>query len=109
MADAQGPRGGTWNNDGVILFATALTDGLFRVPAAGRQIAPVTKVDASTNENGHFWPQFLPDGHHFLYVVRSSKRDNSGIYLGSLDSWESKLLLQTNSGARYAPLGIYCS
>ena len=105
LADVQTSRGGTWSKDGVILFAPAYSGGLFRVSAAGGEVTPVTKLDAARNESGHYWPQFLPDGRHFLYLARSSKRETTGIYLGSLDSAESKMLVQSDAGARYAPPG----
>jgi dipeptidyl aminopeptidase/acylaminoacyl peptidase len=34
----------------------------------------------------HTWPQFLPDGHHFLYRAYGPNSASTGIYLGSLDS-----------------------
>jgi len=104
-ADVQTNRGGTWSKDGVILFAPAFGGALSRVSAAGGEITPVTKLDASRNQNGHFWPHFLPAGHHFLYLARSSKKETTGIYVGSLDSAESKMLVQSDAGARYAPPG----
>jgi serine/threonine protein kinase len=105
LADVQTSRGGTWGKDGVILFAPAFSGGLFRVSAAGGEVTQVTKLDASRNESGHYWPHFLPDGRHFLYLARSSKRETTGIYIGSLDSAESKMLVQSDAGARYAPPG----
>src|SRR4030095_13164586 len=105
LADVQTNRGGTWNKDGVILFAGAFSGGLFRVSAAGGEVTPVTKLDTSRNQNGHFWPQFLPDGRHFLYLGRSSKKETTGIYLGPLDSGESKMLVQSDAGAKYASPG----
>jgi hypothetical protein len=35
-------------------------------------------------ENSHRWPHFLPDGRHFLFTIRSSIKDNTGLYIGSL-------------------------
>jgi serine/threonine protein kinase/Tol biopolymer transport system component len=102
LADAQANRGGTWNRDGVILFAPDLRGGLSRISSNGGAVTPVTKVDAALNQSGHFWPHFLPDGHHFIYLARSSKKENNGIYIGSLDSGESKLLVQADAGAMYA-------
>src|SRR4029453_15526652 len=65
----------------------------------------VTKLDVSLNQSGHFWPHFLPDGRHFLYLARSSKKETTGIYVGSLDSAETRMLVQSDAGARYAPPG----
>ena len=54
---------------------------------------------------GHNWPCFLPDGRHFIYLGRSSQRENSAIYVGSIDSKESKVLLNSEASAAYAPPG----
>jgi len=41
-----------------------------------------------------------------LYLARSAKRDNTGIYVGTLDSKEQKLLVNADSSAVYAPPGF---
>ena len=109
--DAQPPRaiastdsttegGGSWSAGGVILF-TVLRSGLFSVPAAGGQVTPATRLDQSTQEVAHRWPQFLPDGRHFLFFVDSVRPDRVGTYLGSLDSPEKTQLIDVP--AVYAP------
>jgi serine/threonine protein kinase/Tol biopolymer transport system component len=105
LCDAPEPRGGTWNADGVILFAPKVADALYRVPAAGGTPVPVTTLDRSRKEDSHYHPQFLPDGRHFLYHAYNPQRENTGIYVGSLDSKETKLLLNTDVSAEYAPPG----
>ena len=72
------------NLDGVILFGSH-ADGLYRVPAAGGAVTPVTTLDASRQEIRHMFPSFLPNGRHFLYLVESAQRQHTGIYVGSLD------------------------
>jgi hypothetical protein len=69
--DAPSPRGGTWNQDGVIVFNPSghLSGGLYRVSAAGGTPTRVTTPDASHGVNSHRWPMFLPDGKHFLYLA----------------------------------------
>lgn len=97
--------GGTWNRDGVILFSTGLSSSIFRVPSAGGSATPVTSVDASQQAIAHAWPYFLPDGKHFLYTMIASNPENSGIYVGSLDSKDTKLILKAHSSGLYAPQG----
>ncbi|TAK16684.1 MAG: serine/threonine protein kinase, partial [Acidobacteria bacterium] len=65
ICDAPGFTGGTWNAQGVVLFGTPT--GILRVSAEGGTPENVTKVEA--DETGHFWPRFLPDGQHYLYVT----------------------------------------
>src|SRR5579872_2670951 len=78
------PVGGSWNRDGVIIFGST-SAGLWRVPAAGGKPVPLTVLDASRHERQHELPEFLPDGHHFLYLSISNIPEESGIFIGSLD------------------------
>jgi eukaryotic-like serine/threonine-protein kinase len=104
ICDALGV-GGAWNRDGVILFSPENSTGLYRVSASGGNPVPVTLLDQSRNETSHRWPVFLPDGNHFLYLAQSSQGENTAIYVGSLDSKETKRLLNSNVSAAYAPPG----
>ena len=83
ICDVSLPRGATWSEDGTIVFSTGRPGALSRVPASGGTPTPVTTLE----EPGvlHYWPQFLPDGRHFLYLVRYLQADKSAIYVGSLD------------------------
>lgn len=96
--------GGTWNRDGVILFAD-LRSGLLRVPEAGGAAVLVAKSgDAGINVT----PEFLPDGRHFLYTIGGGKVEANGIYVRSLDdqrhdSQAGQRLLPDASNASYVP------
>jgi Tol biopolymer transport system component len=76
--------GGTWNSDGSIVFATS-SGGLVQVSSNGGQVSPVTRLDESAGEFSHRYPRFLPGGRRFVYLVRSTKAEQRGVYLGSLD------------------------
>jgi Tol biopolymer transport system component len=97
--------GATWNGDGDIVFAPLNRTTLFRVPAAGGMPKAITALSAESHENSHRWPHFLPDGRHFLFTARSSDKDSTRIYVGSLDSNETKRLISAQSNAEYAPPG----
>ena len=58
--------GGSWGPDETILLGTG-TNPLSRVSSAGGTVTTVTKLDKSRQEQTHRWPQFLPDGRHFLF------------------------------------------
>ena len=105
VCDIPGPRGGTWNHDGVIVVGTT-AGTLFRVSQAGGEPTPLTKLDQSRFETSHRWPYFLPDDRHFLFFVRSGKVENTGVYIGSLDSKEKTQLLPNVLSAVYAPPGF---
>jgi serine/threonine protein kinase len=89
---------GTWNRDGIILFESA--GSIVSVPSAGGSTTPVTSLDRQQLSAS---PYFLPDGRHFLFSVISS--ENTGIYVGSLDSKETKFILSATSAALYSPPG----
>ncbi len=107
LCDAPFNRGGTWSKDGVILFAPVTDGPLYRVSASGGVPTPVTHFDPSRGETTHRWPFFLPDGHHFLYLVASfgGQKEKTGIYVRSLDSNEEKFLVRANSSVTYTPPG----
>ncbi len=98
--------GGTWNSSGDIVFNPENRASLMRVSASGGAATPLTSLDASRQENSHRWPSFLPDGRHFFFTARSSLKENTAIYLGSLDSRETKRILTEQSNAAYSPPGL---
>jgi hypothetical protein len=88
ICDAAPGFGGTWNSDGVIVFAPGITGPLYKVPAAGGTPEPVTKIGLAGSES-HHWPFFLPDGNQFLYFVNwngPSDAQRNGVYATSLGS-----------------------
>jgi Tol biopolymer transport system component len=105
ICDAPNGRGGTWNRDGVILFApNSDFIGIHRVSATGGKSVPVTAVDTSQNQSNHRWPKFLPDGKHFLYATQARVRTSDflgAIYVSSLDSSVNKLLIKASSNVDY--------
>ena len=59
LADAQQSRGGTWTEDGFIVFGSA-TSGLSRVSDSGGQVQEWTKL--TDGDVTHRWPNALPGG-----------------------------------------------
>ena len=96
-------RGGTWGSAGVIVYGPQPVGVLYQVPASGGTTKAVTALDYSRGEIAHEFPQFLPDGRHFLYFAVSSRSGESSIRVGSLDSMYSKLLVNAEASAAYAP------
>ena len=104
LADAPNPRGGTWGVSDVILFAANYTGGLMKVNAQGGTAEPATTLDR-TKHSTHRWPWFLPDGKHFLFLATShtgADPKQNGIYFGSLDNKETRLIVNADSAAQYA-------
>jgi eukaryotic-like serine/threonine-protein kinase len=107
LADFPGYLAGAgWNSDGVIIAGAGPgANPILRVPASGGQTTPVTVL--APGESGHRWPQFLPDGKHFLYLRVSPDVAKQGIYIGSIDAQPNQQsmqrLLASDRQAYYAP------
>jgi serine/threonine protein kinase/Tol biopolymer transport system component len=97
--------GGTWNRDGVILFAVRKENrwALYRVSAAGGDAKPLRAL--AEGEVAQMWPQFFPDGKHYLYLSIGNAPNQQGIYAASLDSNDRKLIVATNTKAAYVQSG----
>jgi len=104
LVDAPNPRGGTWSINDVIVFEGEYTGGLMKVNAQGGAAEPATELDR-TKHSTHRWPWFLPDGKHFLFLATNHTGGDpkqNGIYFGSLDNKETRLIVNAESGAEYA-------
>jgi serine/threonine protein kinase/Tol biopolymer transport system component len=86
LCDAPAGRGGSWGPEGTILFSGQSSAGIFQIPASGGSPKPATTVDQAADEITHRWPEFLPDGRHFIYYAYAATRGQIGLYLGELGS-----------------------
>jgi Tol biopolymer transport system component len=103
LADSRDSAGGAWAPDGTILFANVWGGGsLMRIEPNGK-VSPLIDAHGTSNRR---WPHFLPGGRRFLYTVVSQFGSEDGIYLGSLDSSESRRVVPAVSNAVYAEPGI---
>jgi Tol biopolymer transport system component/predicted Ser/Thr protein kinase len=89
--------GGAWSREGLVLFvqsngqlATVFSSGGAATPMVNHSGAPVRGL----------WPRFFPDQRHFFFL-RAPQGGPSGIYVGSLDGMEPKLLVVTKRMAAY--------
>src|SRR6202167_1974299 len=104
VADAPNSRGGSWSANDVIVVAPDFVGPLAKVNAQGGAAEPATIMDR-TRHTTHRWPWFLPDGKHFIFLATSHTGGDpkqNGIYFGSIDSTEARLVLATDSAAQYA-------
>ncbi len=96
LADVDEARGGTWGEDGTIVYAPQNYGGLMRVRAAGGSPSVATRIDKA--QRSHRWPQFLPGGRRFLYQVRTPDPKAplevaNSVWVGFLDSPDERELL----------------
>ncbi|HUQ94502.1 MAG TPA: hypothetical protein VM120_22660, partial [Bryobacteraceae bacterium] len=103
LANALFGKGGTWNSDGVILFAPGTGTPLYRVASSGDSVAVVTSLELR-HDGSHRFPQFLPNGRQFLFYAQGMV-ETQGIYLGSLDSPETKRITAADTAGLYMSSG----
>ncbi len=105
ICEASSGRGGTWNKDGVIIFAPGADGPLYQVSSAGGTPKQITTLDSTEFEVNHRWPYFLPDGNHFFYTVQTSKpsleEDADHIRFASLSDGKTKIIVHASSNIIY--------
>ena len=101
LCDTKEFFGASWSKDGTILFAADFV--LYKIRAEGGQPAPVTKLNEARRDFRHSWPQFLPDGRRFLFFIAvDNDPSQSGVFLGSLDGGDPKLVFLNRTRAIFA-------
>jgi Tol biopolymer transport system component len=96
VADASRGLGGTWNADGVIVFAPTYGGPLHRVSQAGGPSVPVTSIGGAIVRQAS--PQFLPDGRHFLFYADGND-DERGVWVGQLDDLHAQRVVNDADAA----------
>jgi Tol biopolymer transport system component len=104
LCDAPSGADSSWSSQGVILFDGRTSDPLSRCPAAGGVAKIEVDVDPEKGLNGAGWPEFLPDGRHYLYVATRGA-EGPMLFARALDSGEETPLFETASRVQYAPPG----
>jgi len=106
LCEAVNGRGGTWNEEGVIVFTPSPNTGLYRVPSSGGVPVSLTTLASDRGHTTHRWPWFLPDGNQFLYFLRigtgQGDTADDSIWVGSLDGTVGKALCQSATNACFA-------
>ena len=99
VCDAPAAFGGTWGPDGTILFSPDDRSPIHKVSARGGTPAQVTTLDSSRHDQAHRWPQFLPDGRHFIYMPWKDGTTLRPIQLAALDGTQPRTLFDAESAA----------
>jgi Tol biopolymer transport system component/tRNA A-37 threonylcarbamoyl transferase component Bud32 len=103
IADAPWGKGATWNENGVILFAPTYNGPICSVAETGGSVTPLTELDRERGDNSHRFPQFLPDGEHYIFLARTSDSGaGSAVVLASRGRGELRILTRSPANAVYA-------
>jgi serine/threonine-protein kinase len=107
LCDAPTARGGTWTEDGTIVFdaTTGSAGPLLRVSSAGGTPAPFTSL--GEGEYTQRWPQILPGGKAVLFTSSRTpgRYKDADLILQSLPSGARKVVERGAYYGRYMPSG----
>jgi hypothetical protein len=112
LANVLAARGGSWGSQNVIIYSPDTATHILRINADGSGTSEVLTF-TDKDEQTQRWPEFLPDGDHFLYWAgnfSNSKDDRfSGIYMSSLSGKDKnkKLIVLCRSSFGYDAQHLY--
>ena len=100
-------RGGCWDEDDVIVFASGFDTGLSKAQATRGKAESVTTLAAGSDERSHRWPSPLPGGKAVLFMTQRTGQDydDADIEVAELATGRRKVVLHGGSYPRYAPGG----
>ncbi|MFI5183857.1 MAG: hypothetical protein ACHQNV_05630, partial [Vicinamibacteria bacterium] len=109
LADAPGDRGGSWSEDGTIIFTPNYLPGvgLSRVSSSGGAVEVLTRPDPAAGEVTHRWPQVLPGGRDVLFTAHRTlgNYDDATLVVQVLPRGARKIILKGGYHGRYLPSG----
>ncbi len=108
LCDAADDRGGTWVEDGTIIFSPkGQGGGLSQVSSAGGTSPSLTTPEPASQEVTHRWPQALPGGKALLYTAHSvlGNYEDASLVVHSLEGDTRKVLHRGGYHGRYLPSG----
>jgi Tol biopolymer transport system component len=107
LCDAPDARGGSWGDDGTIVFAPDNRVALSKVSSAGGTPQPLTTLDKQAGEVTQRWPQVLPGSKAVLFTSSTHGNDyeDADIFVYSIASGQRKTVQRGGFHARYVPSG----
>ncbi len=107
LCDAPDDRGGSWGEDGAIVFTPSFGAPLSKVSSAGGTPQLLTAFDKRVGELTHRWPQVLPGGKAVLFTSSTFTGfyEDADIVLYSTASGQRKTVHHGGFHARYVPTG----
>jgi len=98
-------NGATWSEDGYIYFGR-FAAGLSRVLQNGGKIEILSFPDPVRKEQGHRWPEMLPDGDSILFsITRNFGASDAELAVFSIKTKTWHGILPNASNAHYLPTG----
>ena len=107
LCDAPNDRGGSWGEDGTIVFTPDTRAALSKVSSAGGTPQPLTTLDKQAGEVTQRWPQVLPGSKAVLFTSSTHRNnyEDADIVVYSMASGQRKTVQRGGFYARYLPSG----
>ena len=105
---ATGRLGASWGPDDTILFTPSITEGIWRVAAAGGIPTRVTTPDRSRREKSHRFAEWLPGANAFIFythLIEMPSLDDARIELLDLRSGSRRVLVEGGQRPLYSTTG----
>ncbi len=106
LCDAADDRGGSWSEDGTIVFTRGAGSGLSKISAAGGSPEQLTTLNQAS-EHTHRWSQVLPGGKAVLFTanVLLGSFERADIVAYTMSTGQRKTVLHGGFYGRYVPTG----
>src|SRR5260370_3922666 len=104
MSITDGAAGATWGTDGYIYLGRFWRGGLSRVAQSGGKSERVTSPDPARKEQGHRWPEMLPDGNSILFsITKNFGASDAELGVLSIKTRTWHTILSNASNPHYLP------
>ena len=106
LCEAPDDRGGSWSEDGTIVFTSESRSGLSKISSAGGSPEQLTTLNQAS-EHTHRWPQVLPGGKAVLFTssVLRGNFEGADIVAYAMSTGQRKTVLHGGFYPRYLPTG----
>jgi hypothetical protein len=105
LCDALAGRGGTWGENGTIVFAPEYRGGLYAISATGGVSKVLTTPDSKKSEGSYRWPHLLPGGNEVLFTILGTTKADAKVVVQSVKTGDRHVLIRGAGTARYVPTG----
>jgi eukaryotic-like serine/threonine-protein kinase len=108
LCDAPNQRGGTWTNNGTIIFSPEHSGGLMQVPESGGQPQQIILPNEVKGERTYRWPDALPNAEGVIFTIgmenSAASYDDAEIAVYSPATRRTRVLTHGDM-AVYSPAG----
>jgi len=96
----------SWGRGNFILFDGDASHPMVRVvSASGGNARAAATPDSTLRQQSCNWPEFLPDGRHFLFIAQQAQADQSELCLGEVGSTKRIHVMTGESRVEFVPPG----